>query len=604
MAGHAIRTMVSGAAGKTWWAIACSVLLLGLPPIARAQLGPVVIDGFLEYQYRQTGGTGPIDGTGQLGTVRTNASTYLWRPWILRVNASLGLTRTITENADAKQNGTLITGGLRVDFLRDSRFPFATYFESRDGRVDGDMSDVDVLTRTYGFMQQYVANRGGRFSLDYRRRTIDDLIADGARASRNSVNDTWQINARKTLGRNQLELNSVWSDISQNESQQIQERIRHTLRHRYRSGQNFSLEDTLFFSNERYSVGDFDSLRRFFQFNTISTWRPETNKPLLIVGRGLFQGTDVGSNGFDEGSKSLVATVSANYQYSDRIVIAANTGVAAVGTVQGDDSNAAFLRMRADYRSRIIDLWKSEYRWGVSTEAGNRSGRDDLADGNSVQDAVLSFDHHLAKRYQLSSGRNLEFNLSQQLTSAADTDNRDLRSATHTVYATLSNQLGQTRSYIRLTATDRRTRGDQRDIFQLVNLQASRSTQSGRYRAWSGGLTIQYGRTGRQDSGPEDSDNQTISYSANLNYRHVNLFDVPNLNFNSELELLSSDFISNEPFENELNLDRDRTDSAWRNRLYYRVGLLQIRLEVNLRAIDSFRNSMAFLSIRRYYGIR
>ena len=604
MAGRAIRMMVAGAAGATWLAVACSVLLLGLPPIARAQLGPVVIDGFLEYQYRQRGGTDPIDVTGQLGTLRTNLSTYLWRPWILRVNASLGLTETITENTDAKQNGTLITGGLRVDFLRDSKFPFAAYIESRDGRVDGDVSNIDVSTKTYGFMQQYIANRGGRYSVDYRRRTIDDLFADDSRVSRNSVSDTWQASARKMLGRNQLVLNSLWSDISEKESQQFQDRTRHTLRHQFRSGQNFSLEDTLFFSNERYSVGDFDSVRRFLQFNTITTWRPNTDKPLLIVGRGLLRGTDVSSNGFEEGSKNVTVTGSATYQYSDRIVLAANAGVAATNMDGGDDSSVVYQRLRASYHSRIFDLWSSEYRWGGSADVGNRSGRDGVAAGNSLQEAVLRFNHRLAKRYQLSSGRNLEFNFSQQLTAAADTDKRDLRSAMHTVYATLSRQLGQTSSYVRLTATDRRTRGDQRDIFQLLNLQASRSTQSSRYRAWSGGLTLQYGRTARQGSGSEDSDNQTISYSANLNYRHMNLFSVPGLSFNSELELLSSDFMSDDPFENEFDANRERTDSAWRNRLDYRVGLLQLRLEVNVRAIDRFRNSMVFLSIRRYYGIR
>jgi hypothetical protein len=608
MTDRAIRMMVAGAAGGTWMAVAFSVLLLGLAPIARAQLGPVVVDGFLEYQYRQRGGTGPNDVTGQLSTLRTNVSTYLWRPWILRVNASLGLTETVTENNDAKQNGTLITGGLRVDFLRDSKFPFAAYFESRDGRIDGDLLDVDVITRTYGFLQQYIADHGGRFSLDYRRRTVNDLFADGSRVSRNSVNDTWQASAQKTLGRSRLVFNSVWSDITQTESQQSQETMRHTLRHRVNSRKNFLLENILFFSNERYSVGEFDRLRRFLQFNTVSSWRPDTQKPLLIVGRGLLQGIDVGSNGFEQGSRNLAVTVSATYQYSDRVVFAANTGVSAADTQEGDDRSSAYQRLRADYRSRIFDLWRSDYRWGGSAEVGNRNDRDDLADGNSVQDLVLSFNHHLARRYQLSSGRNFEFNFSQQLTGAVDTDERDLQYVTHTAYATLSRQLGQTRSYVRLTATDRRTRGDQRDIFQLLNLQASRSTQTDRHRAWSGSLTLQYGRTARQDSGAGagagDSDSQTISYSANLTYRHTHLFNVTGLSFNSELEMLSSDFISNEPFENEFDADRERTDSAWRNRLDYRVGLLQLRLEVNMRAIDSFRNSIVFFSIRRYYGIR
>jgi len=382
MGGRAIRMMVSGAGTGRWLAILLTVLLLVSPHDTNAQLGPVDIDGFLEYQYRRGERSGPLDVTSQLGTFRTNLSTYLWRPWILQVNASLGLTRTITDNADADQKGTLITGDLRVDLFQQSRFASAAYVESRDSRVDGDLSGTDVLTRTYGFMQQYEAKRGGRYSLDYRRRTVEDLLESSSSTSRAHVNDTWQVNARKTLGRNQFAFNSELTDISRSEPEQFLGRTRHTLRHRFRSGNGFFLEDTTFFSSELFEVGDFDSQRRFLQFNGVSTWRPRRDKPLVIVGRGLLQGTDTRSNGIERDSNNMALTGSASYQYSDRVVFAANAGIVTTDTDDREDSTSLFQRLRTDYRSTIVDISNSQYRWGGSAEVGNRTGRDDATTGN------------------------------------------------------------------------------------------------------------------------------------------------------------------------------------------------------------------------------
>ena len=603
MVGCVVRMLASGAAGHALLTTAFACALLASPRVATAQLGPVDVSGFLEYQYRQTLGSGLMNSSSQLGTFRTDASTYLWRPWIMQLNGTLGLTKTVTRNTTATSNGNLITGGLRVDLLRQSRFPFAAFVDSRDSRVEGDLQDLDILTRTYGFMQQFAASRGGRYSLDYRHRTIDDLFEDSSRPSRKSVNDIWQAMAQKTLGRNQFTLNSNLTDTSRDEPQQTLNRMRHTLRHRFRSDNGFFLEDTTFFSNERFGAGGFESQRQFMQFNGASTWRPRSDKPLLIVARGLLQGTNTASNGFEQGSKNASLTGSANYQYSERTVFAANAGISAADTDSGDDTTSTFQRVRADYRSRMFDLWSSEYRWGGSVDVGNTSGRDDADMRSSVQGLLLTFNHHLSKWYQLGSGRNLEFNLSQVLTDAVDTDGQNRRSATHTLYSTLSRQEGKTNSYIRLSATDRRMTGDFRDTFQLLNLQASRSTQTTRYRAWSGSLTLQYGHTVRQN-GPESIDDRTTSYSANVSYRHANLFDVSHLNFTSQLHLLSSDFMSDEPFEENFDTDRSRTDTAFRNRLDYRIGLLQLRLEANAREINSVWNSMIFLSVRRYYGIR
>jgi hypothetical protein len=380
--------------------------------------------------------------------------------------------------------------------------------------------------------------------------------------------------------------------------------MRHTLRHRFRSGSRLFLEDTTFFSSEEI---DFDGLvrqRRFLQFNGVSTWRPVSGKPLLVVARGLLQGTDADTLGIEQDTTNMALTATVTYQYSDRIYLAANAGVSSADSSETDDHSSVFQQARADYRSSNIDLGAGQYRWGGTAEIGNRTGRRNGNGENGTQDLSLSFYHNLSRRYELSSARDLEFNVAQKLTGAFDTDDRNQQIVVHTVYATLSRQLAGRRSFMRLSATDRRNFGDHRDTFQIVNLQASQSVQADRYRNWTGSLTMQYGRTARSNGDVNGTDDRSISYSADLTYRQTDLFGVSNLDLHSELRLLSTEFASGDPFDDILDRDLTRTDTGWRNRLNYRIGLLQFRLEANMRKIDSMWNGSVFLSVRRYYGRR
>jgi hypothetical protein len=115
---------------------------------------------------------------------------------------------------------------------------------------------------------------------------------------------------------------------------------------------------------------------------------------------------------------------------------------------------------------------------------------------------------------------------------------------------------------------------------------------------------MQYGRTARSNGDVNGTDDRSISYSADLTYRQTDLFGVSNLDLHSELRLLSTEFASGDPFDDILDRDLTRTDTGWRNRLNYRIGLLQFRLEANMRKIDSMWNGSVFLSVRRYYGRR
>jgi hypothetical protein len=94
---------------------------------------------------------------------------------------------------------------------------------------------------------------------------------------------------------------------------------------------------------------------------------------------------------------------------------------------------------------------------------------------------------------------------------------------------------------------------------------------------------------------------ESASYSADLSYRHANLFSVPLLNFTSELRLLSEDFIVDDPLDAALD-ETERVDTMWRNRLSYRIGLLEFDLHATFREVNDSLSTRVFLKVRRYYG--
>ena len=97
--------------------------------------------------------------------------------------------------------------------------------------------------------------------------------------------------------------------------------------------------------------------------------------------------------------------------------------------------------------------------------------------------------------------------------------------------------------------------------------------------------------------------NQNVTYGADLNYTERDLFGVTQLNFFSDLRLLSSNLVNEEmrpDFEMETTTDRE--NMGWRNELTYRIGLLEFRLLASAFVVDDDWRSQYFFGVRRYYG--
>ena len=568
-------------------------------------------DGFIEYQYRvNTGEIMPTD-TQQLVTWRGNLSTYAWRPWLLQLDASIGLTRTTASQSEIDRDGTLVTGGATASLFPRSHFPFRAFFESRDSRVEGVLADLELSTTTLGFLQQYAPRSGGSYALEYRQSDNDNVSLGGGRAPRSFSNEIWQLTAANTMGRNDFRLTAINRQVDrrvdlpnlqttenrvfdESESRNIV-----SLRHRFRTSPRFFLEDTTFFADERIRFDGSDMHRRFLQFNGLTTWRPATERPLFVTLRALAQGIDSGPDGLENGSRSVIFNAAANYQLSRGVTIAANAGTSLLDPDTSDRKLSYFQRARSSYRSPILDLAGAEYVWGGTIETGNR--RDSNGDDVDVQDAVATLNHSYTKLLSLPGYRQLQLSFAQQVSAAGDTIGREENTLNNSVFLTLDRQNGRTSSYFRLSLTDRRLFGDRDDVFQLANLQASRRTQVDRRKSWDGSITVQYSHNLRDDPF-FGADNESVSYSADIGYSHQDLFNIRMLNFRSRLRLLSNDFQSDDPFDRRIGEVVDRDEVVWRNRLEYRIGRLELRLLADLREVSDQWMSRFFFQVRRYYG--
>jgi hypothetical protein len=529
------------------------------------------------------------------------ARTWFWRPYILRLFGDLGLTQTNGGGSSRDSvNSTLVTGGLTALAFSRSRFPLRFYFEQRDSRSESGPIDSDLSSRNWGFAQQLSTNNVGSYILEYRNSDVESLYIDGIRDLRKTNLELWSFTASGHSGRNQLDFTGSLRDLERNSALRAEDRLTLNFRHRFRPGPRFYIEDTTFFSDDSISYDSLDRTRQLFQFNGRSQWLPQTRRPLRITASMILRAIESGSNGFESSMSSASLISSAVYQATQRLNIAGNVALVNSMPEDGPDSSSVLQRIRATYRGDIVDLGDYRYDWGGTAEIGNRRQRTHGED--TVQDGLMSLYHGISRSGFIGVGRQLSLSFTQRASTRADTLDRREHSLNHTLAASLNQQKGRSSNYIRLSATDRRATGTRENTFQLVTLQAASRMQVTRKRSWSGSVNVQYSSNSRESEDLERMAGSAVSYGANFSYNERDLFGVRNLDFLSELRLLSSEFRNDDMFDEATLVLDDRDTNFWRNRLMYRVGLLQFQLTVNTSELNGTRNSTIFLNIRRYYG--
>jgi hypothetical protein len=564
-------------------------------------LAPMDTRGYLDYQLRYRTVEKEPDRIQNVITGQFDLSTYIWQPWIAAVNADLAVTRSYTDVVDdGGQDTSLVTGRGELRLLPVSPFPLALFVEQRDSDVSGTLLGTDFSFFSYGFMQQFAPSGGGRFSLSYRNDEVSNDTAAASRGERIDNSDLWQFSADKRFGAHALNLSLEQrsSDVRSeglNENSDIDRQI---LRHRFTSGTGLSLDNVVFHLGEtRRRPGQYTD-RDFAQVNSILAWRPRSSSRLLVTSTALATHTESVFGLADTEANAASINAGATWQQTPRLSLAASGGASLLDTPSRDQTNT-YQRVGANYTGDLLALGALSYNWGTGLAVANNTFSDD-PEYDSIQDYTLRFDHGLSRSLGYSGGSQLSFNLGQQVAAGYDTLRGQGTLLNHTAALTWSAQTNQDTTFLRMALGDRRRYGIQEDVFQLVNLQASRRWQTSHLSSWTGNLTLQWTFSSAvMDWGQQGSDD--ASYSIDLNYNRMTVFGLPNLNFISELRYFSSDFRS----EDDLTMTADtrllKEDRVWRNRLEYRIGKLELKLHADLLDNNGSTRGLLLFQARRYF---
>ena len=564
-----------------------------LPPV---RIGGMVTygirrDSFEEQQRMQTGLTATLNA-------RTN--TFIWQPWFAQVNGSLGLSLS-RDNSDgneasSKSQSVFVTGGGQLSLVPLSKYPFEAHFQRNDSRVSSDLALANGnASQRYGFVQRYFRPEG-ESTLSWDRDTQTSVDAGTDRQ------DSLQLRIAHRLEKHRLQLAG---DRSTNTHELTDEHVVQnnlSLQHSYTPGPAVSVESMANASRSDYRLQQGDNDSRLLQLSSNAFWRPTDRAMTVNGGVRVFAldtnrtGLLVNNNATGARVINTNANVGVNYEFNrfTRINAGANVNLADNNGVKSTNTNQT---LGATYQPDAIELGSFRYSWSTSGSASNQTGGEQ--DGG-IQ-LTLQLSHGLSRSVRLSGGSTVAVDGSQSLSvssgsSSAGSEAESTKHLTHngSISWDLSQQSGA--ALLRLNASDTRALDGNKEFFQLINFQASSNLPTSLYSSWSGNLTAQAVRQGKNtlsgNANPFNTQTNTgtdggflTSSSGSISYQNQRLFGVRRLHFLSDLRLNGQSLL---PI---FSSAKERETAAWENRFDYSIGRTVLRLNVMISRSGALQSS-------------
>jgi len=541
--------------------------------------------GSLEHQFSYDK-VSPNDAIiGNISTLRLNLSTYLWRRWIATLDGSTAFSYISRENAD-DSTGHDISGNVNFNLFPQSHFPFRAYFRKRNSLIEGDLTNQDLTTTTYGLTQTYIKGVT-HLNLDYRH-SIDedeDSLISLNKSNREDIEDSLELSMATSFGSHNISADSRFNFIDRNNPVLSEDQITHIVRHNYRSDTETDLTvNNLFTYTDRKTERDSgpETGTTLSQLNSNFFWRPKTEKRLLVTGTALMQGSkDI----FDAAGVSGLV----NYQWHPYINLRARANVAKT-TI----NTKSLQEIGAEYTPADKPLFSFIHTYNVSADVSNRT--DDLEGGR--QELKFRAGHIFSRYFPTAIGR-VNVSVTQRAATIIDTKGSLDRTLSHTLGGGWNKTTNNSTNFLRVTLSDTRRFSNDVDEsgFQQLNIQLSRSQQLSRESSWNGNITFQANRTLDDDF---SGDSVSLNGSVLLSYNHSSVFGVPRLRLFSELRYLSQsifDVSNSDGFD-----DYNSNDTFWQNRFDYGIGRLTFRLTTNIGMSDGEFNNFALFQVRRDFG--
>ena len=569
-------------------------MLLSYQSIAKAELPPIRTWGDLSTIYRDQNFNNDMShATDWLTAATINASSYIWHPWFALVNGSLSFARDEAEaSEETSTRNEYIDGRFDLNLFPRSRFPLLFYASKSQNELDDKVFGRTITNTTIGLQQQYRSMDGKQsYNGNIERNKRDDLDQESV------VNDTVGFSARY-----QLEKNTFYGDIDYDNTSKPNEddatNYALTGRHSYTGNRNLTLENLAsttqthsdFINNTTDTTND--------QFSSFLSWRPANRSDINITGNFRISNLKQSSEETVPGlpikiTQNEQPTLNLNqgliYNYSPRITItesinATQTKIANIDLFTRSESAGI------SYNSYSIATSIGHYNWNAGSSIN--FSQDTNIDTNRTLNSHLG--HSLSKALILSPGITIQSSFNQSLGYVIDPTSENTDSLNHSITLNWSESSGNNSSSIRFSASDARNHGLDENKFQLLNLQISNDYRLSRHAHLFANLTLQDSVVTTQEG-----TSKSQFYNGQINFINNRFLNIRALRFKSNLKFSQQDSSNRDGFVTD---DDSASENSWENELFYRIGLFESQLNLDLVKNGNAYDRIIRIQFTRNFG--
>lgn len=568
-----LSSMLYAAAAALWGAQAAAAVTL------------TDVSGNVGYTFRSITGSTSSDAHSNQLRAAVNAQAYLWEPWFANLSAGLRATQDTTSYSDAGTSSrtTILGADLDLNVLSQSRTPFSLSYRVSDSRVDSitlpspltGLGGYDFQTRRLAVRQSYFTEMGDRIQLRFDHGTWESRGLEDYRDHLIGV----EYNMRRP--QHTLSARTSYQETALATVDQDTEIKLLNLEHFYHPDRAVRFDTMVsYYDSDTTSTQPLNSTNQpnasmtYGQLSNFIFWRP-VDRPLSLSAGVRFFDLAASTAGKDIDQASVSAMAGAFYQYTKNLRLDANADVTDTNT-EGVGT-ASRQRLGALYQSDLHEIFSHyTYNWHVQASVQNQdTGSEDLVTG------LLRVGHDAQRMWLTERSGTFRLSLSQSISGvhqSADAGDITTQRLDQTGSASwdLRGESGTT--MVNLTLADSRGFGDQEDSQQFANVQFMRDQTLTLYSMLSGNLTVQMVR--RDFNGQRDND--TVTATGQVTYRHMGLFDIARLRFNSDLRLARA--------ATDEGIDR----AEWENRLDYVIGLVDASLSWRYISFSGEQNDEAY----------
>ena len=561
--------------------------------------------------------------------VELRMATFIWQPWLSRVRSSIGLSRSkntsYSGNSNANSSTNLsVTGSVGLGLLPRSRFPFDVTYGVSDRRAEYTSSPmVGSIYKTLDVRQSYRPLSGASTSTATYGRIATNTKYTVAQGDSDTVASRWTLrhdyrpsrsNSRYGVGYDRNIWNSVggggnasWGmqgNYSTSFGGQSYDVDAHRtashykldgadlsssgmgVRHGYRPHARFSVnssanvEQTAMRTDNSYNM-------RYLQASTGSYWQPDPDLPFYVNTGGRLYDSSYERLGVLHSSQNQIASAGARYAHSRNISYSLDGSVA--NSKSDGTANRAYTENGSvNYTADVIKFGDTSYNKNANASVAFQSS----TSFPSNRTVTAGVGHGLNIPYLLDQGAALNLTANESLLANNDRINGQNRTLSHTGGANWrpATIAGSLSGGVNANVSDiRSVGGNEKFHNQAASLGVDVVGQASANSSMRAAAAMQWASNGLGQ--------YSSSANANLNYKHLRVFDVKGLRY----ELL---------FNLNQSQSRDRNsqdspvaaNSSLDQNIDYGIGRANVRLSLALAKYGKARSQVLMLHLGRSFG--